>query len=75
METTHRSKESICLQISCLGIGFIEEAMSIGCDKSSSFFLESNLVYLSKTKHIDIQYHFVRDMVEENKYYWRRIIP
>ena len=41
--------------------------MSIGCDKSSSFFLESNLVYLSKTKHIDIQYHFVRYMVEQNK--------
>jgi hypothetical protein len=23
--------------------------------------------YHSKTNHIDIQYHFVRDMVEENK--------
>ena len=41
--------------------------MSIGCDKSSAFFLENNLVYLSKTKYIDIQYHFVRNMVEQNK--------
>jgi hypothetical protein len=26
-----------------------------------------NLAQHSKTKHSDIQYHFVRDMVEENK--------
>jgi hypothetical protein len=26
-----------------------------------------NPAYHSKTKHIDVQYHFVRDMVEENK--------
>ena len=26
-----------------------------------------NLTYHSKKKHIDIQYHFVRDMVEEKK--------
>jgi hypothetical protein len=26
-----------------------------------------NLTYNSKTNHIDIQYHFVRDMVEEKK--------
>ena len=25
------------------------------------------MTYHSKTKHIDIQYHFVRDMVEEKK--------
>ena len=31
------------------------------------FFLVKNLTYHSNTKHIDIQYHFVRDMVEENK--------
>jgi hypothetical protein len=29
--------------------------------------LEKNLSYHLKTKHIDIQYHFVRDMVEEKK--------
>jgi hypothetical protein len=33
----------------------------------SAIFLAKNLTYHSKTKHIDIQYHFVRDMVEERK--------
>ena len=30
-------------------------------------FLVKDSTYHSKTKHIDIQYHFVRDMVEESK--------
>jgi hypothetical protein len=29
--------------------------------------MAKNLTYHSKTKNIDIQYHFVRDMVEEKK--------
>ena len=31
------------------------------------FSLAKNLAYHSKTKHIDVQYHFVRDMIEEKK--------
>jgi hypothetical protein len=33
----------------------------------SEIFLAKNPAYHSKTKHIDVQYHFVRDMVEEKK--------
>jgi hypothetical protein len=29
--------------------------------------MAKNPTYLSKKKHIDVQYHFVRDMVEEKK--------
>jgi len=29
--------------------------------------LAKNPAYHSKTKHIDVQYHFVRDMVEDKK--------
>jgi hypothetical protein len=29
--------------------------------------LAKNPTYHSKTKHIDVQYHFVRDMVEDKK--------
>jgi len=29
--------------------------------------LAKNLAYHSKTKHIDLQYHFVRDMIEDKK--------
>jgi hypothetical protein len=49
------------------GIGFEQRAMKISCDSQSTIFLEKNPTYHSKTKHIDVQYHFVRDMVERNK--------
>jgi hypothetical protein len=41
--------------------------MKIICDNQSEIFLEKNLAYHYKTKHIDVQYHFMRDMVESNK--------
>jgi hypothetical protein len=41
--------------------------MRLDCDNRSAIFLAKNPTYHSKTKHIDVQYHFVRDMVEEKK--------
>jgi hypothetical protein len=67
MEATHGSKEAIWLQRLCSGIGFEQKAMKISCDSQSTIFLEKNPTYHSKTKHIDVQYHFMRDMVERNK--------
>lgn len=50
----------------CSGIGFVHKAVSIGCDSSIAFFLAKNPAYHYKTKHIDVQYHFFREMVEHN---------
>jgi phosphoribosyl-AMP cyclohydrolase len=63
MKSTHASKEAVWLQILCSGIGLVQQAVRIDCDSQSAIFLVKNLAYHSKTKHIDIQYHFVRDMV------------
>jgi hypothetical protein len=52
-----------CVQVLVL----FKKVVRIGCDNSSAIFLAKNLAYHSKTKHIDVQYHFVRDMVEQNK--------
>jgi hypothetical protein len=67
MATTHASKEAIWLKRLCSGVGLVQQAVRIDCDSQSAFFLVKNLTYHSKTNHIDIQYHFVRDMVEEKK--------
>jgi phosphoribosyl-AMP cyclohydrolase len=67
METTHVSKEAIWLQIFFSGIRLVQQAVRIDCDSQSAIFLAKNPTYHSKTNHIDIQYHFVRDMVEEKK--------
>ena len=67
MATTHARKEAIRLQILCSSIGLVQKAVRLDCDSQSAIFLEKNPTYHSKTKHIDVQYHFVRDMVEDRK--------
>jgi hypothetical protein len=44
---------------------WVQQVIRIDCDSQSAIFLAKNPAYHSKTKHIDIQYYFVRDMVEE----------
>ena len=46
---------------------FKQSALTIYSDSQSAIYLENNLIFHAKTKHIDVQYHFVRDMVKENK--------
>jgi hypothetical protein len=67
MAATHASKEAVWLQRLCSGIGLVQQAVRLDCDSQSAIFLAKNPAYHSKTKHIDVQYHFVRDMVEEKK--------
>ena len=67
MAATHASKEVVWLQRLCLEIGFKQQAMRIDCESRNAIFLARNPSYHSKMKHIDVQYHFVRDMVESKK--------
>jgi hypothetical protein len=67
MEATHGRKEVVWLHRLCSRIGFEQRAMKINCDSQSTIFLEKNPTYHSRMKHIDVQYHFMRDMVERNK--------
>ena len=67
MAATHASKEAVWLQRLCSGIGFVQKGVRLECDSQSAIFLEKNPSYHAKTKHNDVQYHFVRDMVEDKK--------
>jgi hypothetical protein len=67
MAATHASKEAVWLQRLCSCIRLVQQAVRLDYDSQSEIFLEKNPAYHSKTNHIDVQYHFVRDMVEEKK--------
>ncbi|KAG9443041.1 hypothetical protein H6P81_018895 [Aristolochia fimbriata] len=43
---------------------------TIYCDKTSAINISKNPIQLSRTKHIDIRNHFIRELVEEGKF-WR----
>ncbi|GJV62125.1 retrovirus-related pol polyprotein from transposon TNT 1-94 [Tanacetum coccineum] len=43
--------------------GIIYEKVPIFCDNMSAIAISNNLVLHSRTKHIDIRYHFIRDHI------------
>eukprot|EP00253_Pinus_taeda_P016175 PITA_16175 len=47
--------------------GLVQGDIRIDFDSQSAIFLAKNPTYHSKIKHIDVQYHFVRDMIEGKK--------
>ena len=67
IETTHARKGVVWLQQLCIEIGFDQQVVRLACDSQSAIFLENNLAYHSKTKHIDVQYHLVREMIGKGK--------
>jgi hypothetical protein len=67
MAATHACKEAVWLQRLWLGIGLVQQEVRLDYENHSEIFLAKNPSYHSKTKHIDVQYHFLRDIVEDKK--------
>eukprot|EP00253_Pinus_taeda_P009429 PITA_09429 len=67
MAATHASKEAVWLQRLCSSMGIVQGVIRTDCDSHNAIVLAKNPNYHSKTKHIDVQYHFVRDMIEDKK--------
>ena len=44
--------------------GISQDTIVVYCDNSSAINISKNLVQYSKTKHMEIRYHFIRDLVE-----------
>ena len=65
MAITEAVKEVIWLQglLDDLGVG--QKQVTLFCDSQSAIHLAKNQVYHAQTKHIDVRYHFVREIIEE----------
>ena len=44
-----------------------DRTIGINCDNQGAIVLTKDNKFHSWTKHIDLQYHFIREAVEENK--------
>ena len=67
MALTHAAKEAIWLRRLCLELGFELGAIEVRCDNQGAIQLAKNPAFHSRTKHIDIQYHFIREKVEKKE--------
>ena len=62
---TQASKEAIWLKMLLEELGHKQEYVTLFCDSQSALHLARNPAFHSRTKHIRVQYHFVREKVEE----------
>ena len=46
-------------------LGINQYFMKVHCDSMSAIYLAKNQVYHAKMKHINVRYHFVRDILED----------
>ena len=57
-------KEAIWLRELLKDLGFPQESMTIHQDNQSTITLAKNPIHYARTKHIDIQHHYIRECVE-----------
>ncbi|KAH9753759.1 hypothetical protein KPL71_015193 [Citrus sinensis] len=64
MAATEAVKEAIWLKGLLGDLGVIQENIAVFYDNQSVIFLAKNQTYHSRTKHIDVKYHYVREISE-----------
>jgi hypothetical protein len=68
MATSHYTKETIWLRQLLANVGHIQERpSSIICDNQRCIALAKNPTHHSRIKHIDVQHHFIREKLENQK--------
>ena len=61
------SRETVWLRKLLVGLfGQAMNPMIIHCDNQSSIKLSVNPIFHDRSKHIEIPYHYVRDIVDRN---------
>ena len=58
-------KEMLWLKRFLQELGITQEEYKVHCDSQSALDLSKNSMYHSRTKHIDIRYHWIREVMEQ----------
>ena len=73
MVVTEAIKEAIWLHGLVEDLGIYQEHVSVFCDGQSAIYLAKNQVHHSRTKHIDVRFHFVREIIDEGDILLKKI--
>ncbi|MCO5571898.1 hypothetical protein L7F22_025647 [Adiantum nelumboides] len=60
-------KEAIWLTRLVGDLGIVREILVLHCDSQSAIQLARNPVFHAKTKHVDVRYHFIREVLEDKR--------
>lgn len=73
MAATQACKEAIWMQRLLEELGHKQEKIPLFCDSQSALHIARNPAFHSRTKHIGVQYHFVREVVEDGSVDMKKI--
>ena len=71
--TSEACKEMIWLQSLLNELGKEQKNVKILCDSQSAIQLAKNSAFYVRTKHVDIKYHFIRSLLEEDIFSLKKI--
>ena len=67
MAATEAAKEALWLSRLVGDLGMAVDAPMLHCDSQSAIALAQNPVFHAKTKHIEVRYHFIREVLEDKR--------
>ena len=67
MTIAEATKESLCLIGLVKELGIQQGGVQLYCDSQSAIYLAKNQVYHARTKHIDMRFHKIRELVSSGK--------
>jgi hypothetical protein len=73
MAATQACKEAIWMKKLMEELGHKQENILLYCDSQSALHIARNPAFHSRTKHIDVQYHFVREVVEDGSVDFQKV--
>lgn len=73
MTVTEAAKEGIWLTGLVTELGIKQESATLYCDSQSAICLANNQVFHSRTKHIEVRYHKIREFVENGSIALKKI--
>ncbi|GKA91500.1 hypothetical protein Tco_0813370 [Tanacetum coccineum] len=68
MAATKACKELLWLKRFLQELGFKQQRYAVLCDNQSAIHLAKNSMFHKRTKHIDIRYHWIRDVIEDGMF-------
>ena len=67
MAITEACKESVWLRGLFAELCGVDSCIDLFCDSQSAIYLTKDQMFHQRTKHIDIKYHYVREVIAQGK--------